>query len=128
MKCRALVLTLILAPACPANPTTWTPCRNTPDPPERGSTSTEVPDEAKKLNHRGLERLTKREYDASVELFRQALKIKPDYADALNNLGKALDALGKDDEAIGEFDQALKLAPENAVIHSNKGLALSHDG
>src|SRR5262245_45353212 len=120
MKCRLLLFTLVLAPACLASSTPWATCHNAPDPPERTSTSTKVPDEAKKLNHRGLERLNKGEYNAAVEFFRQALKIKPDYADALNNLGKALEALGKDDEAIGDFDQALKLAPENAVIHSNK--------
>src|SRR5271168_5409299 len=80
--------------------------------------------EAAKLNQRGLEHLKKKEYDTAIQLFRDALKIQADYADALDNLGKALDAVGKDPEAIDDFDRALKLAPQNAVFHSNKGLAL----
>jgi len=84
--------------------------------------------EAVKLNNRGLEHLKKKEYDAAIQFFRQALQIQPDFSEALNNLGKALDAVGKDPEAIGDFDRALKLAPENAVIHGNKGLALFHEG
>ncbi len=84
--------------------------------------------DAVKLNERGLAHLKKKEYDAAIKLFREALQSQPDYAEALDNLGKALDATGKDEEAIGDFDRALKLAPEQAVIHSNKGLALYHEG
>jgi tetratricopeptide (TPR) repeat protein len=86
-----------------------------------------VSKEAMKLNNRGLDHLKKKEYSEATRLFQEALKIEPDFPDALNNLGKALESSGKDDEAIADFDKALKLAPQDAAIHSNKGLALFHE-
>jgi tetratricopeptide (TPR) repeat protein len=44
-----------------------------------------------------------------------------------DNLGKALDASGKDSEAVADFDKAIKLAPQNAAIHADRGLALFHE-
>src|SRR6516225_2826919 len=74
----------------------------------------EIPHEAAKLNHRGLDHLHKKEYDQAIENFRAALKIQPEYPDALDNLGKALEATGKDKEAIADFEKAIKIAPEKA--------------
>ena len=68
----------------------------------------EIPHEAAKLNHRGLDHLQKKEYDQAIENFRAALKIQPEYPDALDNLGKALEATGKDEEAIADFEAAME--------------------
>ena len=40
----------------------------------------------------------KKEYEQAIASFREALKIQPEYPDALDNLGKALEATGKDAE------------------------------
>ena len=55
----------------------------------------------------------------AIEHFRQALKIKPDYADALNNWGAALARQGKPAEAIEHYQQALKLRPSFPEAQSN---------
>jgi tetratricopeptide (TPR) repeat protein len=53
------------------------------------------------------------------------VRLKPDFAEAHNNLGNALARVGKLDEAIGHYEQALRIKPENAVAHYNMGDALS---
>jgi tetratricopeptide (TPR) repeat protein len=57
--------------------------------------------------------------------FREALRIKPDYAEAHNNLGACLTSAGHDAEAIPEFQTALRLKPGLADAHFNLALALS---
>ena len=42
----------------------------------------------------------------SAEYFRRALRKKPDYAEAHNNLGVVLSHLGRGDEAVREFEAA----------------------
>ena len=45
----------------------------------------------------------KGELDAAIDSYKQALKIKPDYAEAYNNLGIALLGKGELDAAIDSF-------------------------
>src|SRR5580700_12018134 len=90
-------------------------------------TSAQNSPEAAKLNQRGVEHLQKKDYDAAIANFREALQQQPEFPEALDNLGKALDATGKDDEALSDFDKALKLAPQDATVHCDKGLALLHE-
>ena len=88
----------------------------------------EIPQQAMKLNQRGLSHLHKKEYDQAIASFREALQIQPEYPDALDNLGKALDATGKDAEAMADFDKAIKIAPNNAAAYADRGMALFHEG
>jgi tetratricopeptide (TPR) repeat protein len=46
--------------------------------------------------------------------FRRATEEKPDFAEALLNLGHALEALGQEDEARGCWQQAVQAKPELA--------------
>jgi tetratricopeptide (TPR) repeat protein len=61
---------------------------------------------------------------ASVHL-RQALALKPDTAEAHNDLGNALVELGSLAEAVDHYRQALRLAPNSVLAHSNLGGALA---
>lgn len=61
-------------------------------------------DKAIELNQRGVAHLSKKEYDAAIKFFREALEVKPTYPDALDNLGKALEAEGKDAEATSDLN------------------------
>jgi tetratricopeptide (TPR) repeat protein len=56
--------------------------------------------------------------------YRQAIKLKPDYAEAHSNLGNTLQELGKLDEAEKSFRQAIELKPDFAEAHNNLGKIL----
>ena len=58
----------------------------------------------------------------------EALRIKPDYADAINKLGVALQTAGRIDEAIGYYRRALDVDPCFAPANANLGFALVTKG
>ena len=62
--------------------------------------------------------------DVSVDLITKALAIKPDYAEAHNNLGNTLRDLGQLDEAVASYRKALVIKPDFAEAHNNLGNAL----
>ena len=53
----------------------------------------------------------------------QAIRLKPDFAEAYNNRGGAKYALERYDAAINDCDQAIKLKPDHVVAYSNRGLS-----
>jgi hypothetical protein len=62
--------------------------------------------------------------DEAEAAYREALRLRPDFADAYNNLGNALHALGRPDEAEASLREALRLRPDNAVAHVNFGIVV----
>ncbi len=71
----------------------------------------------------GLAQLALNDRDAAIECFRRAVALRPDYAEALINLGNLF--LKIDNEEAEEcFRSAVKLVPENPVIHNNLGTVL----
>ena len=56
------------------------------------------------------------------------LAIKPDYADAYNNMGNALKEQGKLEEAIEAYNKALAIKPDYAEAYNNMGIALQEQG
>ncbi len=62
--------------------------------------------------------------EEAIAAYDQALAIKPDYHEALNNKGNALSAIGRTEEAIAAYDQALAIKPDNHEALYNKGVAL----
>src|SRR2546421_563676 len=63
--------------------------------------------------------------DEAVAHFRQALRIQPHNATALNNLGHALTERTELDEAVACLQRAVDLDPERAEIHNNLGVAFT---
>ena len=63
--------------------------------------------------------------DDVVAAFRAAIRIRPDYAEAHNNLGLVLIQSGKDDEGIAALREAVRLAPAYAEARTNLGAALT---
>ena len=53
------------------------------------------------------------------------MKIKPDYAEAHNNLGNVLAGRGQIDEAIAHYQKALEIKPDYADARRNCELALA---
>jgi tetratricopeptide (TPR) repeat protein len=64
----------------------------------------------------------------AVELFRRAIGVRADVAEAYSNLADALVELGLWDEAATECDKAIALKPGFAEAHVNRGLALHRAG
>ena len=57
--------------------------------------------------------------DEAIAHYQKALEIKPDYAEAHNNLGLALAGCGRVDEAIICFQKALEIKPDYAEARRN---------
>ena len=66
--------------------------------------------------------------EEAIAAYDQALAIKPDKHEALNNKGNALSAMGRKEEAIAAYDQALAIKPDDHEALNNKGVDLSAIG
>jgi tetratricopeptide (TPR) repeat protein len=66
--------------------------------------------------------------EEAIHYWEEAIRIKPDDAEAWNNKGVALGNLGKREEAIKCYDEAIKIKPDYAEAWSNKGMALVNLG
>jgi len=61
--------------------------------------------------------------DIAKKYYEQAIKLKPNYSEAINNLGTVYYASKSYRRAISQYKKAIKLAPDSASIHSNLGTA-----
>jgi tetratricopeptide (TPR) repeat protein len=61
------------------------------------------------------------QYLEATERFQEALRLRPDFGDASNNLGNALREQGREDEAAEAFRAAVRCRPELAAAHANLG-------
>ena len=61
----------------------------------------------------------KGDLEAAIESYKQTLKIKPDYAEAYNNMGIALKDKGDLEAAIESYKQVLKIKPDFAEAYRN---------
>jgi tetratricopeptide (TPR) repeat protein len=61
--------------------------------------------------------------DDARKYYQQAIRLKPDYAEAINNLGTVYYAAKSYSKAIRYYKRALKYAPNSASIYSNLGTA-----
>src|SRR5262249_12038893 len=60
--------------------------------------------------------------------YREALRLRPDHAEAHNNLGVALRQQGQLSEALACYREALRLKPAYADAHKNLGTFLHDQG
>ncbi len=67
-------------------------------------------------------------YQEAMEEFKQAIRIKPDYAEAHYNLGVTYGELGRHQEAIEAFKQAIRIKPDDAEAHYNLGVTYGELG
>jgi protein O-mannosyl-transferase len=76
-------------------------------------------------NNLGLSLMEAGSLTESIAHLEEAIRLKPDGADAYNNLGNALSKIpGHALESIAAFEQALRYYPDMAEAHSNLGWAL----
>ena len=62
------------------------------------------------------------EYKIAIERLNTALKLKPEWASAWNNLGTQYEAIGERKAATAAFDRAIDLDPQDAAAAVNRGL------
>ncbi len=66
-----------------------------------------------------------RRFQDSINACNQALKLRPDLAEAYNNMATAYHALGKDDDAIEALRQAVRVRPDLEIAKGNLQLLLA---
>ena len=59
------------------------------------------------------------DFQGSIEAAREALAMRPDYAEAFNNIAAGLASLGRWDEAIQAAREALRLRPDFPLARNN---------
>jgi protein O-mannosyl-transferase len=62
--------------------------------------------------------------DGAIAHYRQAIELRPNYAEAHYNLGRLLVQKGQLDEAIAHYEKALEINPADAEAHNNLGTTL----
>jgi tetratricopeptide (TPR) repeat protein len=67
-------------------------------------------------------------WDAAIDHLKEAVRLRPDYADAYFNLGTVLFKQGRLDEAIAQWQKALEIRPRDAEAHRNVAGALRKKG
>ena len=99
-------LPLLLVPVIPLLIAASTPSVSTPS----TSTSKHV-----KLYNQGVKAQKQGDDQRAIRLYQKALKVKPDFADALNNLGYSLRNIAKQymDEAMQSYNQALQIQKDH---------------
>jgi tetratricopeptide (TPR) repeat protein len=78
--------------------------------------------EAGGKNDMGVSHLEMRHYEIAEGYFRDAIALRPDFAEAYFNLGVALDGIGKHDEATEAFRQAKQFGATNPQIAGSEML------
>ena len=70
----------------------------------------------------------KGQIDEAIRHYQEALRLKPDFAPAHNELGIALSHKGQIDEAIAQFQEAIRIEPGYTLVHFNLGNAFLEKG
>ena len=61
-------------------------------------------------------------FNQAILCYQEAIKLKPDFAEAYSNLGICFREIGKMDESIFHTRKAIKLKPDFAAAHNNLGI------
>jgi tetratricopeptide (TPR) repeat protein len=78
--------------------------------------------------HQGIEHYESGQFEKAFEEFSAALRLQPNDAALLNNLGGTLAALGRFDEALRALDASLAARPDHPETLYNRGLAKANAG
>ena len=75
--------------------------------------------------HGNVELARSQQWQKAVDAYREAIRLKPRYASAFDNLGVAYNQLGQFADAAKAFQQAIQLEPNWAKPHYDLGVAFS---
>ena len=93
-----------------------------------GAALGKVPKPARELYTKGTEAASKGDSKGAAEFFTQAIKLYPQFPQAMNELGMAYMKLNKYDKAAETYEEVLKLGAGDATVHLNYGIALNNLG
>ena len=71
---------------------------------------------------------TQGKLEEAIEAYNKAIAIKPDFAEAYNNMGAALKAQGNLEEAIEACNKAIAIKPDFAEAYYNMGISFKEQG
>ncbi len=57
----------------------------------------------------------------AIDAYNEAIRLKPDMAEAYNNRGVAKNDLGQHEAAFTDLDEAIRLKPDYAISYNNRG-------
>ena len=66
--------------------------------------------------------------DEKLRFYGEAIRLKPDYAEAFNNRGNARSAKGDHDGALKDYNEAIRLEPDYAMAFYNRGITRKDKG
>ncbi|MCU1236972.1 MAG: Tetratricopeptide 2 repeat protein, partial [Candidatus Solibacter sp.] len=81
------------------------------------------PKDAVLRNKTGIAYHQLQQLDNARKCYELAVKLKPDYHEAINNLGTIWYAKKSYRRAVSQYKKAIKISPDSASIHSNLGTA-----
>jgi tetratricopeptide (TPR) repeat protein len=84
--------------------------------------------EAGKLFWRGNEHENRKEHDAALADFTEALRLDPKRAMVYNSRAAVYGILRRDAEAVADYDEAVRLAPDDPANYQARGLLLANMG
>jgi tetratricopeptide (TPR) repeat protein len=76
---------------------------------------------------RGLEAYRTHDDDLAIAEFSEAIRLKPDSADAYSERGIAYHRKGDDDRAIADYTEAIRLKPDFVNAYIDRGHAYAHE-
>jgi tetratricopeptide (TPR) repeat protein len=80
------------------------------------------------MNDLGGALVDKGSLDEAIAAYKEAIRLKPDFAQVYNNLGGALVDKGSLDEAVAAYKEAIRLKPDFAEAYHGLGRALRKKG
>ena len=92
---------------------------------DEGPSEALVAEGARAALARSAELFNQRRFDESLEAARRALTLRPDSADAYNNMAVAYVGLGRWDDAIEAANQAIRLNPDFQLAKNNLAWAMT---
>ena len=75
-------------------------------------------------NNKGADLIDLGNYAEAIRMLDEAIKLKPDFADAWYNKGLGLSKLFRNEDAIQAYDEAIKRRPDYSDAWYNKGISL----
>jgi predicted O-linked N-acetylglucosamine transferase (SPINDLY family) len=73
------------------------------------------------IHHLGIIEYQNKNYQASIDLIKKALILRPNYAEAYSNLALSYKELGHHDLALASLSSAIRIKPKNSQAFYNRG-------